>query len=101
MNPLVCPKCGSDMRVYERNGVTIDQCTGCRGIFLDRGELEKLIDAETSFYGSREAPAAPAPAPTRYPEPARYPEDDRYRGGDRGEYYKKKKKRSFLDDLFD
>ena len=55
MTPLVCPKCGSDMRAYERNGVTIDQCTGCRGIFLDRGELEKLTDAEAAFYGSRTA----------------------------------------------
>jgi len=101
MNPLVCPKCGSDMRAYERNGVTIDQCTGCRGIFLDRGELEKLTDAEASYYGSRPAPAAPAPAPAaRYPEDDRY-RDDRYRGGDRDDYYKKKKKRSFLDDLFD
>ena len=102
MNPLVCPKCGSDMRAYERNGVTIDQCTGCRGIFLDRGELEKLTDAEASYYGSRQAPPAPAPAPApaRYPEDDRY-RDDRYRGGDRDDYYKKKKKRSFLDDLFD
>ena len=101
MNPLVCPKCGSDMRAYERNGVTIDQCTGCRGIFLDRGELEKLTDAEASYYGSRPAPAAPAPAPAaRYPEDDRY-RDDRYRGGDRDDYYKKKKKRSFLDELFD
>ena len=108
MNPLVCPKCGSDMRAYERNGVTIDQCTGCRGIFLDRGELEKLTDAEASYYGSRQAPAAPAPAPAQYPAPAparypddRYRDDDRYRGSDRDDYYKKKKKRSFLDDLFD
>ncbi|GEK21838.1 TFIIB-type zinc ribbon-containing protein [Cellulomonas xylanilytica] len=107
MNPLVCPKCGSDMRAYERNGVTIDQCTGCRGIFLDRGELEKLTDAEASYYGSRPAPAAPAPAQYPAPAPARYPDDryrddDRYRGGDRDDYYKKKKKkRSFLDDLFD
>ena len=102
MNPLVCPKCGSDMRAYERNGVTIDQCTGCRGIFLDRGELEKLTDAEASYYGSPQAPSAPAPAPApaRYPDD-RYREDDRYRSGDRDDYYKKKKKRSFLDDLFD
>lgn len=97
---LICPKCGSDMRAYERNGVTIDQCTGCRGIFLDRGELERLTDAEAAFYGS---PPAAAPAP------ARYPEDDRYRGdrdrdrdrGDRDDYYKKKKRKSFLDELFD
>ncbi len=47
---LECPKCGSEMRAYERNGVTVDQCTGCRGIFLDRGELERLIDAEGSHY---------------------------------------------------
>ena len=45
-----CPKCENEMRSYERNGVTVDQCTGCRGIFLDRGELERLIDAEGSHY---------------------------------------------------
>jgi Zn-finger nucleic acid-binding protein len=100
MTPLVCPKCGSDMRAYERNGVTIDQCTGCRGIFLDRGELERLTDAEAAYYGSRQPAAAPAPPPARYPDD-RYREDDRYRGGDRDDYGRKKKKRSFLDDLFD
>ena len=47
---LICPKCGSEMRSYERNGVTIDQCGGCRGVSLDRGELEHLVDAESSFY---------------------------------------------------
>ena len=67
MNPLVCPKCGSDMRAYERNGVTIDQCTGCRGIFLDRGELEKLTDAEAAYYGSRRHP------PHRHPHPPATP----------------------------
>jgi hypothetical protein len=38
------------MRSYERSGITIDQCTECRGVFLDRGELERMIDAEA---GSR------------------------------------------------
>jgi Zn-finger nucleic acid-binding protein len=38
------------MRTYERNGVVVDQCTGCRGIFLDRGELERLVDAEGAHY---------------------------------------------------
>lgn len=42
---LICPKCGGEMRTYERSGVHLDQCTECRGIFLDRGELEQLIDA--------------------------------------------------------
>ena len=37
------------MRTYARNGITIDQCTACHGIFLDRGELEQLISAENSY----------------------------------------------------
>lgn len=43
---LTCPKCRGEMRTYERNGVLVDQCEECRGIFLDRGELEQLLDAE-------------------------------------------------------
>ena len=48
---LVCPKCTSPMRTYVRNGITIDQCNACHGIFLDRGELEQLISAESSYLG--------------------------------------------------
>lgn len=40
------------MRTYKRNGITIDQCTACHGIFLDRGELERLIGAESSYLGA-------------------------------------------------
>ncbi|MGD9737705.1 MAG: zf-TFIIB domain-containing protein [Solirubrobacterales bacterium] len=76
-----CPKCESEMRSYERNGVTVDQCTGCRGIFLDRGELERLIDAETSFYASDERPA---------PRPEKG-----------GEKPRKSKKKSFLENLME
>ncbi|TNM64254.1 hypothetical protein FHN55_14510 [Streptomyces sp. NP160] len=54
---LTCPKCHGAMRSYERHGVTVDQCTECRGIFLDRGELERLIDAEAAYYDDR--PSAP------------------------------------------
>jgi Zn-finger nucleic acid-binding protein len=49
---LTCPKCKGPMRTYARNGITIDQCTVCHGIFLDRGELERLITAESSYLGS-------------------------------------------------
>ena len=42
---LICPKCKGRMSTYERNGVLIDQCHDCRGIFLDRGEIERLIEA--------------------------------------------------------
>ena len=47
---LTCPKCGSDMRQYERNRVLVDQCTGCGGLFLDRGELERLTAAENEWH---------------------------------------------------
>jgi Zn-finger nucleic acid-binding protein len=54
---LTCLKCGGRMRTYKRNGVTIDQCRDCRGVFLDRGELERLIAAESAYLGNDPAPA--------------------------------------------
>ena len=62
---LTCPKCHGTMRTYERNGVHVDQCTECRGIFLDRGELERLVDAETAWHdGGRSAAAASSSGPS-------------------------------------
>jgi uncharacterized protein len=49
---LRCPKCDAPMRMYERNGVHVDRCTDCGGIFLDRGELDRLITAESTYYES-------------------------------------------------
>ena len=115
---LTCPKCHGAMRSYERSGILIDQCTECRGVFLDRGELDKLIDAEAEHQRAAAAPAQAAPAQNpawgtpqsrgyegyrdddrddRYREGYR---DDRYRYGD-DHRYGKKRKRSFLEDLFD
>ena len=42
---LSCPACENSMRVVERAGVSIDRCTACKGVFLDNGELEKLLTA--------------------------------------------------------
>ncbi|MEU4243039.1 zf-TFIIB domain-containing protein [Actinoplanes sp. NPDC026619] len=66
---MTCPKCHGEMRVYERSGVTVDQCTECRGIFLDRGELEKLFEAEANFNSRQAAPPATAPQPGAYAPP--------------------------------
>ena len=63
---LTCPKCRGEMRTYERNGVLIDQCEECRGIFLDRGELEQLLDTERGH--------------DRRDEPDKRRSDDHYRG---------------------
>jgi hypothetical protein len=43
---LVCPKCQGAMRTYVRGGIVVELCEDCRGIFLDKGELERLIDLE-------------------------------------------------------
>jgi len=43
---LECPKCHGVMRTYARGGLILELCEDCRGIFLDKGELERLIDAE-------------------------------------------------------
>ena len=85
---LTCPKCASDMRSYERNRVLVDQCTDCGGLFLDRGELEKLVAAENEWHGGPAPAAAPAP-----------PQDRVYHQQPYGQPYRKKK--SFLSELFD
>ncbi|GGT61929.1 TFIIB-type zinc ribbon-containing protein [Actinomadura citrea] len=46
---LQCPKCDSQLDTHERHGVVIEECPGCKGVFLDRGELEQLIDAESRY----------------------------------------------------
>ena len=51
---MACPKCGGEMHAVERNGVTIEQCRKCHGIFLDRGEFEQLLGRESSFLGNGE-----------------------------------------------
>ena len=68
---MTCPKCHGEMRVYERSGVTVDQCTECRGLFLDRGELEKLFEAEANWNGPGGAAPRPAQAP-HAPQPGGY-----------------------------
>jgi len=63
---LRCPKCAIDMVTYERSGIILEQCRECRGIFLDRGELERLVDAESGgagWAGPRMRPPAPVPIP--------------------------------------
>jgi uncharacterized protein len=98
MSELVCPKCESPMRSYERSGITIDQCTGCRGVFLDRGELERLVDAEGSFYEER---GASREEPVRQEQELRQERDFRQEHGEHRKPYKKRKKESFLSDFLD
>ena len=49
---VICPKCQSVMKTVDKNGIHIDQCEGCHGIFLDPGEREQIVGAESSYYGN-------------------------------------------------
>ena len=56
---MTCPKCSGAWKTLERKGVVIDECTGCQGVFLDRGELEQLIDAESEYLAKLDPAADP------------------------------------------
>jgi uncharacterized protein len=106
---LVCPKCQGLMRTYERSGVTLDQCADCRGIFLDRGELEHLVDAEQGWQRGHSAPRERERDRSYERERDRGPsipnpfkdhddDDDRRRYSEGSQ---KRRKKSFFDELFD
>ena len=84
---MQCPNDGAVLQMSERQGVEIDYCPTCRGVWLDRGELDKLIERSEAW-----APPPPPPPPPRQEPYGRY--DDRPQRP-----YKKKK--SFLSELFD
>jgi len=76
---LRCPKCAADMVTYERSGIVLDQCRECRGIFLDRGELERLVDAESAGagWGGPQMQVPPAVPLSRAGDPHPAPVDPR------------------------
>jgi uncharacterized protein len=82
---LVCPSCQQEMYKLERSGVVIDRCSHCGGVFLERGELQALLKAETDFHASITAPF----------EPVEEEEDDEDPSS------KRATRRGFLDELLD
>jgi uncharacterized protein len=95
---MKCPNDSATLVMSERAGVEIDYCPECRGVWLDRGELDKILDrAEAEAARS----AGPPPAPTRavqYPSQPSYDDRDRrYEGSG----YRRKKKEHWLGELFD
>ncbi len=97
-----CPVDNEALVMADRNGVEIDYCPKCRGVWLDRGELDKIIDRAMGSAPAAVAPTPVAPPPHAAPQPRhpapppRYHDDDDYKYG-----YKKKRKESFLGELFD
>ena len=97
-----CPVCKDvDLVMSERSGVEIDYCPSCRGVWLDRGELDKIIERSTATTNSRQneyfsnkREYEPRKDDRRYEDKRYY--DDGYHNG-----YRRKKKESFLSELFD
>jgi uncharacterized protein len=88
---MPCPVCKIALVMSERQGVEIDYCPQCRGVWLDRGELDKIIERNASEQAPVQS-APPVQAQSGYP-----PQQVGYQQ----EYYHKKRKKSFLEDLFD
>ncbi|KRC59575.1 MULTISPECIES: zf-TFIIB domain-containing protein [unclassified Nocardioides] len=92
-----CPIDETTLVMSDRNGIEIDYCPQCRGVWLDRGELDKIIDRSVGMPAPQAAPqAAPQQGYPQYDDRRR--PDDR-RGDDR--HYKKRKRESWLSELFD
>ena len=94
---MKCPTCtDTPLVMAERQSVEIDYCPTCRGIWLDRGELDKLLDRAAAAAPAVSAQQAPQSAPD-IQRPQGY-DDRRYGHGDRDHY---KRKKSWLHEIFD
>lgn len=119
-----CPTCDIELKIADRHGVEIDYCPKCRGVWLDRGELDKILDRATEMM--RPIHQEPAPQPVQPVQPATpgappipshpqqgYPQQGYPQGpvviykddDDDDDYYKrhgyKKKRKNWLGDIFD
>ncbi len=84
---MKCPICTVDLVMSEKQGIEIDYCPKCRGVWLDRGELDKIIERSVDvpahdFHEKRAGRSGHG----QYPQ---------------GDYHKKRRKKSFLEELFD
>lgn len=94
---LLCPVCRTDLLMSDRQGIEVDYCPRCRGVWLDRGELDKIIERSSTQperppYDPRQAEHYSSPPPRRY-------DDDDYHKH-RGDHRYRKKK-SWLGEILD
>jgi hypothetical protein len=86
---VYCPVCKNvELKISDRQGIEIDYCPQCRGVWLDRGELDKIIERSNTFEGRPARPANDAP----------YDDDDYH---EEQPSPQKRKRKSFLGDVFD
>ena len=89
---MKCPACNVALTMSDRQGIEIDYCPQCRGVWLDRGELDKLIERSTSYERGEEKEKS---------EHKREYEDKSKHHGYEHEYKHKHKKKSFFEEIFD
>jgi uncharacterized protein len=87
-----CPKCNAPLQMSQRQGVEIDHCPQCRGVWLDRGELDKIIERSSMLMPQREI------RETYHHDDNHHDEEHSGHGHDKHHY---KRKRGFLSELFD
>ena len=102
-----CPVDATTLQMTDRQGIEIDYCPSCRGVWLDRGELDKLIERSQQF----EAAPASREYPDRYESEPRWGDDDRRRRDDDDDddddwrhgsrHGRRHKRKNMLGDLFD
>jgi len=89
---MKCPNCDETLVMADRQGVEIDYCPKCRGVWLDKGELDKIVERSAQFESGGTSSNS-----TDYDQRRDYDDDDDYKK--RG--HPQKKKRGFLGDMFD
>ncbi len=102
---MKCPHCDIELLLGEKTGIEIDYCPKCRGIWLDRGELEKIIERANEYFSQAKQPGYRSDSHHNddyYEDRKHHDKDEHHYGSDhndmRNHGYKKK---SFLGDLFD
>lgn len=92
---MKCPYCNETLVMADRQGIEIDYCPNCRGVWLDRGELDKIIERTANYTPPPQQQSTDSYNKDRdhYERDKHHPHND--------PYYKHKKKKGFLSDFFD
>lgn len=97
---MKCPHCNVDLMMTERQGIEIDYCSKCRGVWLDRGELDKIIERSAQDHPVYEQPRQQQPVQHLQNQEYRHHKDG-HRDSHGDKKYKHHKKKSWIGDMFD
>lgn len=90
---MLCPTCKTPLSIADRTGIEIDYCPTCRGVWLERGELDKIIERSATAMPAVEASSG---RDTRSDDRSSYQQHQH-----RGEQHGKRRRKSFLSDIFE